>query len=236
MTARRAKPPRAALAIASNVGAKPLITAADRKKIAADLYGDGTKFSMTEIAELLKVSAMTVSRDLRGLTDVKPPKEKGGRPSKPKPEPTPETTIVVPKASGIADAVANVMMAQMDAAEAKAGSDVADENALDADVPQDLGLWLNDIAANLGQWADHLECSEAEYREQMRHEYADALVSVEEQFDRVTVALDMAEESQAVVPTPDDDANVERVAKGIVRWLNKHGQSTRGAIRKSFRT
>ena len=54
---------KAALAIASNVGAEK-ISPADRKKIAADLYGSG--WSMAKIGELLKVAAITVSRDLRG--------------------------------------------------------------------------------------------------------------------------------------------------------------------------
>jgi hypothetical protein len=233
------KAKRAQVALGSNIGVKKF-TPQDRKRIVFDLYTSGNgKWVTTSIAKLLNVSAMTVSRDLSGFNSVKPPKERGGRPRKekadPKPTPTPETTIVVPMASGIADAIADVMVAQMDAAEvAKAETDVADESALDADVPQDLGLWLVDIAAKLSLWADHLECSETEYREQMRNEYADALLSVEEQFDRVTVALDLAEESQAVVPTANDDANVERVAKGIVRWLNKHERGTRGAIRKNL--
>ena len=75
---------RAALAIASNVGAEP-ISAADRKKIAADLYGSG--WSMAKIGELLKVATMTVSRDLRNLTSLNSPDQpKRGRPRKqPKP-------------------------------------------------------------------------------------------------------------------------------------------------------
>ena len=50
--------------------------------MAADLHGDGTKFTMAEIGSVLRVSAMQVSRDLRGLTDVKPPAQRGGRPPK----------------------------------------------------------------------------------------------------------------------------------------------------------
>ena len=82
---------KAALAIASNRGGKPL-SPADRTKIAADLYGDGnTKFTMQEIGKLLNVSAKTISYDLRGFTKVKPPKSRGGRPrNKPTPEPQPE--------------------------------------------------------------------------------------------------------------------------------------------------
>ncbi|MGO9032220.1 hypothetical protein [Mycobacterium sp.] len=78
---------RAALAIASNVGAEK-ISPADRRKIAADLYGSG--WSMAKIGDLLKVATMTVSRDLRGLTHVKPvvpQRNRGGRPRK---EPAPE--------------------------------------------------------------------------------------------------------------------------------------------------
>ena len=72
---------RVALAIASNVGAEK-ISAADRKKIAADLYGSG--WSMAKIGDLLKVATMTVSRDLRGFnTLLNPPdKPKRGRPRK----------------------------------------------------------------------------------------------------------------------------------------------------------
>ena len=86
---------RAALKIASNVGTKPF-TPEQRRRMATDLYGDGTKFSMPEIGKLLKVSVMTVSRDLRGLTDAKPPKEKGDLdPGKEtKPDPTPEPSPV----------------------------------------------------------------------------------------------------------------------------------------------
>jgi hypothetical protein len=69
---------RAALTIASNVGAEKM-NQTDRKKIAADLYGQG--WSMPKIGKLLKVATMTISRDLSGLTGVKP-SERGGRPRK----------------------------------------------------------------------------------------------------------------------------------------------------------
>ena len=78
-----------ALAIASNTGAEN-ISPADRKKIAEDLYDDGTKFSMAEIGKILRVSTMTVSRDLSGLTSVKPPPpSRGGRPNRKKGTPKP---------------------------------------------------------------------------------------------------------------------------------------------------
>jgi|GEM_PF-3875846 len=64
-------------AIGSNF-AKPF-TPADRKFIAENLYGK-PGWSLEKLAEKLRVSAMTVSRDLRGLTDVKPDPTKGGRP------------------------------------------------------------------------------------------------------------------------------------------------------------
>jgi hypothetical protein len=64
--------------IGSNVGFEPM-SAADRKRIAAQLYGKAWR--MDKIAEVLRVSTMTVSRDLRGLTGVKP-SERGGRPRK----------------------------------------------------------------------------------------------------------------------------------------------------------
>ena len=54
---------RAALVLASNIGGEK-ISPDDRKKIAADLWL--ANWSMPKIAHLLKVSAMTVSRDLRG--------------------------------------------------------------------------------------------------------------------------------------------------------------------------
>ncbi len=93
---------RAMLAIASNVGAEK-ISPADRKKIAADLYGAG--WSMAKIGELLKVSAMSVSRDLRGFNAVLNPVEKakrGGRPRKQHAEPAspksePEPAAVAPE-------------------------------------------------------------------------------------------------------------------------------------------
>ncbi len=84
---------KAALAIASNVGAEK-ISPADRKKIAADLYGSG--WSMAKIGELLKVATMTVSRDLSRINNVKPRPERGGRPRKKpelKPEPIDEDTV-----------------------------------------------------------------------------------------------------------------------------------------------
>jgi len=90
---------KVALDIASNTGGEN-ISPADRKKIAKDLYGDGTTFSMDEIGKMLKVATSTVSRDLRGFADAKPPAEHGGRPrkgdkeSEPQPEPTPKLTVV----------------------------------------------------------------------------------------------------------------------------------------------
>ena len=72
----------------SNVGFKPL-TAEDRKQQVRDLFGDGAKATVAQIAELLHVSARTVYRDLDGLTDGKRDPSKGGRPKKPKTDPKP---------------------------------------------------------------------------------------------------------------------------------------------------
>jgi ParB-like chromosome segregation protein Spo0J len=74
---------RAKVAIASNIGFEKL-SPADRKAIAAQMYGSG--WSMAKIADALQVATMTVSRDLRGLTGVKPLadlEKRGGRPRKP---------------------------------------------------------------------------------------------------------------------------------------------------------
>jgi hypothetical protein len=82
---------RAEVALVSNIGVEK-ISPADRKKIAEDLYGTG-KWSMPQIGNLLKVSAMTISRDLSGFNNVKRDPSRGGRPRKGKvtPEPTPPT-------------------------------------------------------------------------------------------------------------------------------------------------
>jgi hypothetical protein len=69
---------------ASNVGGAQL-SAADRKAVAQDLYRQG--WVMEKIADLIKVSTMTVSRDLKGLTKLNPHPERGGRPGE---EPAPE--------------------------------------------------------------------------------------------------------------------------------------------------
>jgi len=61
------------LAIASNLGGKPL-TPGDRKKIAKYLYGDGDGWSQQRIAQALNVSQMTVSRDLEIKHVFNPPK------------------------------------------------------------------------------------------------------------------------------------------------------------------
>ena len=75
---------RVALALGSNVGNEK-ISATDRKAIARTLYGSD-RYSMEKIGELLRVSAMTISRDLSGFNIVKT--ETRGRPPK-KPEPRP---------------------------------------------------------------------------------------------------------------------------------------------------
>jgi ParB-like chromosome segregation protein Spo0J len=68
---------RLRIAIASNVGFKPL-TPTDRKSIAESLYLDG--WTLTEIGEVCNVSAMTISRDLKGF-NKELYRARGGRPS-----------------------------------------------------------------------------------------------------------------------------------------------------------
>jgi len=60
-TGKEADVQRLKLALASNIGARPM-TPADRKHIAAILYGDG--WSMQKIGEALRVSQKTISTDL----------------------------------------------------------------------------------------------------------------------------------------------------------------------------
>ncbi len=92
---------RAALAIASNLGGKPL-SPADRKQIARTLYGDGTTtWTMTRIGKLLKVATKTISRDLSGLTDVKPDPKRGGRPRKPPPAFMPPPFAELPRGDAV---------------------------------------------------------------------------------------------------------------------------------------
>lgn len=70
---------RAKLAIASNIGAKPL-TPTDRAAIAEYLYEE-RGWTMTRIGEALRVSTMQISRDLASCNPgLKPPRPKGGRP------------------------------------------------------------------------------------------------------------------------------------------------------------
>jgi ParB-like chromosome segregation protein Spo0J len=70
---------RFALAVASNLGAKAF-TPEERKDIAEYLYGE-REWTEQRIAEALRVSQRTISRDLEGLdTMSKPPRPKGGRP------------------------------------------------------------------------------------------------------------------------------------------------------------
>jgi hypothetical protein len=69
---------RLKLAIASNIGGKPL-TRADRKRLAHYLYE--REWTMARIGEALNVSLNTVHHDLDGFSTVeKPSRSKGGRP------------------------------------------------------------------------------------------------------------------------------------------------------------
>jgi len=67
-------------------------------------------------------------------------------------------------------------------------------------------------------------------------EYGDALRSVEKQFGRVAVALDMYAEDggEQVAPVSADanvdDGAVEKVAAKIVKWLTENGASTKNTI------
>jgi ParB-like chromosome segregation protein Spo0J len=70
---------RLALAIASNIGGKPL-TREDRIHIAEYLYGQ-RNWTMEKIGEALAIGTKTVSRYLESfVTTTKPPRPKGGRP------------------------------------------------------------------------------------------------------------------------------------------------------------
>ena len=88
---------RAKVKIASNVGGKGW-SPEDRQRIAATLYGDGTEFTMAEIAKRFNVATKTISRDLSGLTNVKRDPKRGGRPPTPKPaKPAPKPEPVKPE-------------------------------------------------------------------------------------------------------------------------------------------
>lgn len=68
-----------ALAIASNVGGRPM-TKEDRQKLAAYLY-EKKQWTMQRIGDALNVSQRQISTDLSGLEATsKPPRPKGGRP------------------------------------------------------------------------------------------------------------------------------------------------------------
>jgi len=69
------------LAIASNLGGKPL-TPTDRKKIAKYLYGDGEGWSQQRIAGALNVTQKTISKDLGGYTEGITSRSRGGHPHK----------------------------------------------------------------------------------------------------------------------------------------------------------
>lgn len=70
---------RLRLAIASNIGFKPM-TKADRQRISEYLYGE-REWTMQRIADALNVSTRQISRDLDSFDTVsKPQRPKGGRP------------------------------------------------------------------------------------------------------------------------------------------------------------
>ena len=70
---------RLALAIASNIGSKPM-TRDDRIRIAKYLYGE-RECTQEQIATQLGVSQNTISLDLSSLSIIdKPKRPKGGRP------------------------------------------------------------------------------------------------------------------------------------------------------------
>lgn len=76
------------LALISNAGAER-ISGEDRKRLARLIYGKGV-LSMVEVGKVLKVSAATVYRDVRSISDEIPRDPKrGGRPRNPEPEPQP---------------------------------------------------------------------------------------------------------------------------------------------------
>ena len=225
-----------ALALASNTGGEN-ISLADRKKIAKDLYGTD-KFSMTDIAKLLKVSAMTVSRDLAGLTDVKPPPERGGRPrkgdkgSQPKPTPQPEPKPL-PEAVPAPPTLPVVPEPEPEPEPEQPSPGEEPPVELDAEVVNP-GPWLETILGSLTEFADWVEGLDADERTRFAEHttFAEILAEIGQQVRR-TLTIMFPMPSGPAVAT-DDDANIERVAKGIGRWLDKYERGTRGAIRKSF--
>jgi hypothetical protein len=186
-----------ALAIASNTGAEN-ISPADRKKIAEDLYDDGTKFTMAEIGKILRVSTMTVSRDLSGLTSVKPPPpERGGRPKRKKGTPKPPApTPIRPNLTSVSTEPEPEQPEPIEPEPIPpVEKPVVDlDTGEDADAPQDIDLWLIDVAANLGHFADYLESIEATEREPLVDKRLPALNKLGEQLERVFKALGLDDE------------------------------------------
>ena len=70
---------RLAIALASNIGFKPM-SPTDRKFIAESLYSDG--WTMARIGQALNVSQKTISKDLEGVYTQGINRPKGGRPRK----------------------------------------------------------------------------------------------------------------------------------------------------------
>ncbi len=265
-----------ALAIASNTGGEN-ISPADRKKIAQDLYGSD-KFSQEEIANLLNVSVMTVSRDLRGLTDVKPHPERGGRPRK-KPTPPPEPTPPAPPKLTVVPGEATVEAALTAMGERVAASlspglagiepAPAETKPVDHDVEGDvkemlpqlnerieklgsaiIGPMLTQIATGLDGIADYVTRLDYDGQIKLLTEHHEVLMNVRDNWQRTVTVLKAAEEKRFAAKQPadeavsgagehavvadevHDDANVERVAQGILRGLKKRGGAAKtGEIR-----
>ena len=194
---------KAALAIASNVGAEK-ISPANRKKIAADLYGSG--WSMAGIGELLKVATMTVSRDLSRFNNVKPRPERGGRPRKkpePKPEPIDEDTVaeqpitteppggLTENSPGQTDRVTQALDT------AKAARDATEPAPDDSDTGPDFGIVLSGIAADLDKLAVYVTALDTDARLKVVKEYIDAINDVTKKLQRMLKALKAAQKIRA---------------------------------------
>lgn len=181
---------RAALAIASNIGSKPF-TPEDRKKIAADLYLSG-KFTQTEIGKLLKVSAKTVSYDLRGFTQVKPPKERGGRPRKPKAteeEPTPPPMLpggVTEDTPGMTDRVKEALAKPQPAPEPD-----------DTGTEPDIAAVLSGITVELDALADYVGGLEAKARLRVFDDHKEAVTGAARSLQRTIRMLNAVNKTRA---------------------------------------
>lgn len=203
---------RTALAAASNVGASPL-TAEDRRKHAEDLWGDGTRFTMTEIGKLLNVATKTISRDLSGLTSVKPPKERGGRPRKEtKPDPTPEPSPVAeqptPPPDGVTeDSPGNTDRVKEAVEKAQQPETTEEPKPEDSDTGPDPSIVLSGIAAD-----DGLDNNQDGVKAQLDHHLGQMIESCQDLGHRIDPSTELTPVPQRM-PQPKPTAAEEVAAQ-----------------------